>query len=257
MTNDSDSLIREVEEELRRERIAKLWEQYGTYVIGAAVAIVVGVGGYKYWQARTQAAAESAGAQYEQATKLFSSGKPSEAAKALKTLSQGGHAGYAILAKLRLAGRAIEDKKPGDAVTYYEQIAKDPDAEQLFRDFAVLQIASLKLTEESWTAIKNRLTDISKDGRPWRFAARELIGIAAFRAGKYGEVRQALAELVGNNDVPPSIRQRAQVILGLIAEKGGGAPPKAGKAKDKASAGKTTKAKGKAAAKDKSKSQSK
>ncbi len=261
MTNDSDSLIREVEEELRRERIAKLWEQYGALVVGAAVAIVVGVGGYKFWQARTQAAAERAGGQYEQATKLFSSGKPAEATKALKALSQSGHPGYAILAKLRLAGRAVEAKKPGEAVTYYEQIAKDPDAQDIFRDFAILQIASLKLSEESWTDIKNRLTEVSKDGRPWRFAARELIGIAAFRAGKYDEVRQALAELVGNNDVPSSIRQRAQVILGLVAAKGGGTPAKAdkatNKATNKAATGETTNAKGKSAAKDKSQQPSK
>ena len=38
-------LFREIEEELRQERFEKLWRSYGRYVIGAAVAVVVAVGG--------------------------------------------------------------------------------------------------------------------------------------------------------------------------------------------------------------------
>ena len=33
-------ILREVDEELRRERYQKLWERYGIYVVGAALALV-------------------------------------------------------------------------------------------------------------------------------------------------------------------------------------------------------------------------
>ena len=146
---------------------------------------------------------------------------------------------------MRLAALAVEQKKPGDAVKHYQKIATDSSADQIFRDYASLRIASLKVDDENWTETKNRLTEIAKDGRPWAHAARELMGLAAYKAGKYNEARQALAELVGDAKVPPSIGQRAQILLGLITMKQGGSPanskPASGAGKK---SGTATKAKG-------------
>ena len=43
-------IIREVDEELRRERMMKLWERYGIYVVAVAVLVVVAVGGWRVWE---------------------------------------------------------------------------------------------------------------------------------------------------------------------------------------------------------------
>ncbi len=59
----NDTLIREVDEELRRDRMRKLWRQGGPWVIAAAVAVVLVVAGYEgwtWWQ-KTQAAAITQG----------------------------------------------------------------------------------------------------------------------------------------------------------------------------------------------------
>ena len=61
MVDNNDNLFREVEEELRRERMEKLWKQYGNYVIAAAALIVIIVLGYKYLEkVRLEAAARQA-----------------------------------------------------------------------------------------------------------------------------------------------------------------------------------------------------
>ena len=39
--------IREIDEELRRERLMKLWERYGAYAVGAAVLIVAATAGWR------------------------------------------------------------------------------------------------------------------------------------------------------------------------------------------------------------------
>ena len=44
-----DDLFREVNEELRREQMKKLWDKIGPLVIGGAVAIVVIIGGSQWW----------------------------------------------------------------------------------------------------------------------------------------------------------------------------------------------------------------
>ncbi len=42
-------IFREVDEDLRREQFKRLWDRFGTYVIGLAVLIVVVTAGYRGW----------------------------------------------------------------------------------------------------------------------------------------------------------------------------------------------------------------
>ena len=64
MADDRDSLLREVDEELRRDQMNKIWERYSGLIFGVAALIVVGVWGYKFLESRRIAAAESAGAEF-------------------------------------------------------------------------------------------------------------------------------------------------------------------------------------------------
>src|SRR5262249_11957429 len=75
MVDKNDPLLRELGEEMRREQLQKLWEQYGTYILGVAALVVAVVGGFKAWEARQKSVAEASGAQYEAAAELAGTGK--------------------------------------------------------------------------------------------------------------------------------------------------------------------------------------
>ena len=63
-------IFREVDEDIRRERYAKLWKAYGRYVIGAALALVIGVAATIGWREYTRAQREADGAQFAAALDL-------------------------------------------------------------------------------------------------------------------------------------------------------------------------------------------
>ncbi len=87
-------IFNEVDEEVRREQLKKLWERYGNLIIAAAFLVVAGVAawrGYEYWQARKAA---EAGAVYESALKLSDEGKHTEAEDAFGKLATQGTSGY-------------------------------------------------------------------------------------------------------------------------------------------------------------------
>jgi hypothetical protein len=153
------------QEELRRERMEKLWKQYGNYVIAAAALIVIIVLGYKYLEKVRLEAAEAAGAQYAAAMTLKSDGKKEEATKAFETLTKA---------------------------------------------------ASLRLADADWTEMQNRLNDLSADISPWRYNARELLGLAAFKAGKPDEASKILEPLLADRNTPQGVIERAQVVMGQI-----------------------------------------
>lgn len=216
---EHNALMREVDEELRRDQIAKLWEQYGTYMLAVAAAIVIGVGGYKWWDGRQRSAAMEAGARYADAARLAEEGKTDEAQKALQSIAKSGPRSYAVLSDLRLAGADAKAGRTAEAIATYEALAARSGVDPLFADFARLQTASLKLDTADWTEMQNRLNPLAGDASPWRYSARELIGLAALKAGRTEDARSAYEQLLADRRVPQAIGERARMMMGMIVEK--------------------------------------
>ena len=217
MTDQNDAMFREVDEELRRDQLKKVWEQYGTYILAGAAAIVIGVGGNQWWQGRRIAAAESAGARFEEALELSTAGKADEAKKALDAIAGGRRDAYATLAKLAMAGAAVKAGKTDEALGAYEAVAKEA-SDEIVRDFARVQSATLKVDTADFTEIKNRLNDLIGDKNPWRYIARELWGVAALKAGNLDEAKQMLAPLSADPRASADVRERAGAIMALVIE---------------------------------------
>ncbi len=217
MVDKNDPLLREVAEELRREQWEKLWNKYGNYVIAAAGLIVVLVGGYKFWEARALARAEAAGAQYEAALTLLQNGKTEEAKTSLGALAAGGPKGYATLSELVLAGADLKAGKSEDALAIFEKVGQDGGADDLLASFARLQAAAIRLGSADFTEMQNRLTPLVDDTSPWRNSARELLGMAALKAGKIEEARAALNPLLTDPSVPEDAVDRVRRMMATIA----------------------------------------
>ncbi|MGE0628680.1 MAG: tetratricopeptide repeat protein [Hyphomicrobiaceae bacterium] len=217
MSIESDALIREVREELRREQLKRIWDRYGTYLLAGVAAVIIGTAVYIWFDTQHRAAADAAGAEFEQALNLAAEGKSEPAARMLETIGRSGTGGYATMAKLALAGEAAKAGKTAEAVTAYEAIAEGGGT-QLTRDFARLQVAALKIDSADWTEIQNRLKDLTVESSPWRYSARELMGLAALRAGKLSEAREVLAPLSSDPRAPGDIRERAGALMNLVVE---------------------------------------
>jgi hypothetical protein len=239
MVDQRDSLAREIDEELRREQLLKLWDRYGTYVIAVAVLIIAGIGGYKFYEHRRALAAETAGAKLVMAAREAAQSKKAEAQKALEDIAATAPANYGVLARLRLAASEREAGKATEAAAAYEAIANGRGVDPLLADYAQLQAAMLRLDSASWTDMQNRLTPLAADGNAWRFSARELLGLAAQKAGKLDEARTEFQRLLSDRGTPPSIAERARIMLAMLTEAelaGAPAPQAAPAGQDKAQA---------------------
>lgn len=233
MVDKNDSLLREVDEELRREQLEKLWQKYGTYAFLVAALIVFGVGGTKWLEARRLDTAQKAGAAYQAAVTSLTAGKAEDAIKALTTLSSEGPAGYAQLAELQLAGAAVKSGNTAEALKLYEGIAKDRASDGLIQGFAQLQAASLRLADADFTEMQNRLNDLIATDSPWRANARELLGLAAMKAGKTDEARKSFEQIMGERNAPQSLIERTRTLMSsLVAADMGKPKPNEPKATD-------------------------
>lgn len=215
MSMERDALMREVDEEMRRERLQKLWEQYGTYIVAAALALLIGIAAFKWNEGRRIAAAERAGQQFEEALNLVAGGQDADARKILQAIGSSSGAAYPVLAQLALAGQAVKSGNAAEAISAYE-VAATKASDQLIRDFAKLQSTALKIDSADFTEVKNRLNDLIGDKNPWRYLARELMGVAAIRGGQLDEARGLLAPMAADPRAPAAARERAGALMNVV-----------------------------------------
>jgi hypothetical protein len=210
-------IFTEVDEEVRREQLKKLWERYGNYVIAAAFAVVLGVAayrGYEWWQDRKAAAA---GAAYDAASQLAEGGKHEEAEAAFAKLATEGTAGYRLLARLRQAAE-ISERDPRGAVAAYDAIAKDNAGQPLVSELATIRAAFLLVDTAKLDEMVQRLDPVAQPNGTFRHTARELLALSAWHNGDATATRRWTDAAKGDPEAPPALRSRMDVLASLLPE---------------------------------------
>jgi hypothetical protein len=214
--DDVTDIFHEVDEEVRREQLKKLWERYGNYLVAACVLVVIGVGawrGYEWWQAKQAA---QSGAAFERAVTLAEAGKHQEAVAAFAKLATDSAAGYRVLARLREAAElAPTDSKA--AVAAYDAIAADNRAGQVIQDLAAVRASFLLVDTAPYAEIVKRLEPLTAADRPFRHSAREILALSAWKVGDISTARRWTDMMMSDPLTPPGPRSRAEMLSELIA----------------------------------------
>ncbi len=238
MSND-ESFFREVQEDYRREQTIKFFKVYGAYLIAGAFVILAIVGGYKYEMQRRATEAAIGGDALSNAMNLNEAGNQEEAEKALANLAGNGPGAYRVLARLHAAAESVAKRQAESALQDYRGVASDDAAPAALRDFARIQIAALSVDKESYKSLARQLEAFRSGTSEWRFAAKEILGLAAYKDGKKDEAEQLYREIMSDGEAPAGMRQRAQVMLALLLEQSKAAQAESTGTKDGANEAKT------------------
>lgn len=209
-------IFREVEEDLRREKYAKLWKRYGTAIIALALAVVLLVGGYQAWRAYERSQREDRSAAYAAALQKIEAGDREAALEALTALSEGS-GGYGELAALERARLLAEGGDTQGAVEVWQRLAETADG-KAFRAVATLLWVIHQIDEGDPETLRQRLVPLAAPGEPFRSSARELLAALALRGGDTAEARALYTQVADDIEAPSSVRQRAAQMLQTLDE---------------------------------------
>jgi hypothetical protein len=214
-------IFQEVDEEVRREQLKKLWQRYGNYIVALCLLIIAGVGGwrgYDYWQTKK---AGEAGAAFEAAVTLATAGKHQEAEAAFAKLAADGTAGYRVLARLREAAELGQTDSKA-AVKAYDEIAADKSAGRVIQDLATLRAGFLLVDTAPYGELRDRLQPLTAPDGSFRHTARELLALSAWKAGDMTAARQWADMIIADPQTPSGTRSRVDMLTELIAASGKG-----------------------------------
>jgi hypothetical protein len=219
-------IFREVEEDVRKERLEKLWKAYGEYVIALLVLAVLAVGGWQVWLRYQDSQRGKASAAFVAAQRISD---PAQAAAAYENLTKNAPGGYGQLATLSRANALASGNKIDDAVATYKDIAAKDNGP--LGAVARLRAAWLLADTAPRADLESLLAPINTESSAWAQMAREVLAYSDYKAGKTKEAAAAFDALAADAKSPDALKNRARAFAAFLHQGGaanfGTVPPPA------------------------------
>ncbi|MCW2237107.1 tetratricopeptide repeat protein [Azospirillum canadense] len=210
-------IFREVDEDLRRDRMERLFKRYGGIMLAGALVIVAGTGGYTAWRSWQQSQHQKETAALAAALSQTGQG-PEKGVEALAAFAGKADPGMAALAQLNAAALLTREGKTAEAVEVYDKLAANGAVSGAYRDLASLLSVMHQLGSGDPAQLQARLQPLTADSSPWRFSAREMSGILAGRAGDKDKARTLFQQLADDSQAPAGVRSRAADLATLYGK---------------------------------------
>jgi len=213
----------EVSDDLRTERAIVLVRRYGSLLIIAAIAVLIGVGAQQGWTwYQTRQSQQAATAYIGITDKIAAQGaNPTTTqavadAKSLTNFAATAPAGYRNIAKLRAAGLLANAGNVTGAETLWDQIATDDAADPLLRGLANLLWAQHALGTSPNDQVADRLQPLTAPENPYHGLAQETQALLYLNEGKIDSAKALLSQLAADPTAPDGVRNRADGLLAKL-----------------------------------------
>ena len=209
----SDSAaFQEVDEAVRKDELKEWWDRWGTWVVAAAVAVVVVVAGSVGWRQYSTSQRAAASVAYSAAVAKIGTDTPAARAELEKQAADGLEP-YRSLAALIVA--QLRDT-PAEQVAALVAVAPKLSSPEL-ADLAIVMAALRSVDTPKADEMVAKLDQLGGPDRPFRISVRELQALAAARKGDTKRARELWTEVSKDPGTPQGAAQRASAMLNLYA----------------------------------------
>ncbi|HVI05965.1 MAG TPA: tetratricopeptide repeat protein [Sphingomicrobium sp.] len=219
----SETFLREVDENLRRDQLHDFFKAYGNWLIVAVILFLGASGGFIWWQ---QHQVKRSGVQVEKLAQIYKdigSGSVSQAPQQLDELSQSSSKAVRASALFARAALALQQGDTKLATSTYKSIAGDTGLPGPYRDAAVIRQTALEFDQLQPQDIIARLAPLAKPGEPWFGTAGEMTALAMLKQGNKAQAGQLFAAIARDGTVPEAIRARAVQVASSLGVDAGAA----------------------------------
>jgi hypothetical protein len=210
-------IFREVDEELRRDRLEQLWKRYGSWIIAAAVVVVVATAAVTFWREYQRKQRQAEGVRYAEALTLAHGGKTEQAIEALAKLGTGASDGHGLLARFEIAAVKEQSGDKKGAIAAWQAIADDGAVGPVYRQLATVLAALAGVAEDEPAPIIARLQPIATGDSPWRASALEITALAQLKGGDRAAALETYKRLADDLAAPAVLRARAAEMVQALS----------------------------------------
>lgn len=214
--NTDAAFLREVDDELRRDQIAKAWRRYGIAAIILLVVAVLGFGGWQIWRAQQVRAAGEQGELLSKAYDDIGAANTAAAQTKLTTLAGSNAQGYRALALMSQADILLQKQDLRGAAAKFGQVASDTSLGQPFRDLALVRQTTAEFDTLKPDVVVARLRGIAVKGNPWFGSAGELVAVSYLRMNRRDLAGTLFGQMARDPGMSETLRQRAVQMASVL-----------------------------------------
>jgi hypothetical protein len=213
---DAETFLKEVDEELRKERLNNFVARWGWALIAGAVLLLAALGGFIWYQGhRAQQRNDQAEALIDALDKM-EAGNRNAALPKLSGLADSRIEGYRVAALFARANAQIEQNQLPAAIATLRAIADNDDFAAPYRQAALVRQTALEFDRLRPEAVIQRLQPLAQPGGAWYGTAGEMVAIAQLKLHHPERAGPIFAGIARDPNAPPSIRSRAMQMAGSL-----------------------------------------
>ena len=204
-----EAFLREVDDELRRERVVHYWRDYGRWTLVAIVVALLLFAGFLYWRHSANVAREAEAVRMQDAVDALNAGDKTKAKTAIDALATSGAPGNRGTAKMLQADQLLQAGDAKSAAAKFAEVAGDTAIGQPMRDLALVRQTAIEFDSLAPQAVIDRMKPLAVKDSAWIGSAGEMVAISYLRLNRASEAQAMFRTISESDGVPDSIRQRA------------------------------------------------
>jgi hypothetical protein len=212
----SENFVREVDENLRRDRLRDFFQENKGSLIAAVILFLAVSGGIIWYQQYRVQRAEGEVEQLAQIYKNIGTGNTSKVPQQLDDLSNAGSKDVRATALFTRAAFALQQNDTKSAIAIYKKVGEDSSLPQPYRDAALIRQTALEFDQLTPDQVITRMQPLTQAGNPWFGSAGEMTALAMIKQGKKQQAGLLFATMAKDKGVPQSIRDRSMQIAGSL-----------------------------------------
>jgi len=204
-------ILRQVDEDLRKERLTSLWNRFKIYIISITLLLIISVSVYQYLEISKYNEKVSTIEKYYKAS---NNGSINEILDELETIKTSNKFSQNLI-DLKMADIHLVKGNIELGLEKLEQIFKSKN-KSILGDLALYKYLMLKIDEVTLNEVNNLIENFNSKENNFNYLFSELVGIKNIIDGQYSEGKIIFESLLNDVSVSSEIKIRADKYLNII-----------------------------------------
>ena len=204
-------ILRQVDEDLRKEKLTSLWNRFKIYIISVTLLLIISVSVYQYLEISEYNEKVSTIEKYYKASNNESIEEILGKLEIINTSNEFAQ----NLIDLKIADILIVKGDIELGLENLEQIFKSKN-QSILGDLALYKYLMLKIDQVTLNEFNNLIENFNSKENNFNYLFSELVGIKNIIDGQYSEGKIIFESLLNNTSVSNEIKIRAEKYINII-----------------------------------------
>ena len=206
-------ILRQVDEELRQDRLMSLWRRYRVYLIGGLILLISSVLGYQINKSVNQSFYEDEVEKYISTSDLVDFNEKIDDLRKIENSNQLLISG---ITQIKIATLLMENGKIQESKDKLLEIINEDKTDDIITDLAIYFYLMSNLNDMAMDEINIYIDTDKLENSSFKFLFKETIAIKNLLSGKIQISKEKFDELINDANTPRDIVIRATKFLDTI-----------------------------------------